>query len=195
MLQAHHRGRAERTKLAARRADELSARMEAALERQRETAATMVQAHHRGYTARRLAGQVVAERAAQADRPEIEDTAMAGFAEQRRRAIEAAMSAEREGDRRRALLAYFSAVKLSLLLLPDASGTSRRALALASKALTARAIRLQGTDRGDNAAVALADQMAMAADALNDNQTALQLYRDAIALAVEEEEEEGKRES
>jgi hypothetical protein len=117
---------------------------------------------------------------------------------QRKHAIAAALLAEENGDRRRALLSYFTAVKLSLRLLTEAqaelSERSRIAVSLAAKAMTARAISLQprGRTRAGCGPVVDTDleqqeavSRAMQADVLGgDAIAALELYRSAIARAV-----------
>ena len=122
--------------------------------------------------------------------------------DQRKRAIASALVAEGTGDRRRALLAYFSVVKLSLRLLTETedqlSERTQLALSLGAKAMTARAIRLQRPDatlsqpvaetEGSNA-VALMASKAMQADAAGEDVVAsLELYRTSISMALELED-------
>ena len=122
--------------------------------------------------------------------------------DQRKRAIASALVAEGTGDRRRALLAYFSVVKLSLRLLTETedqlSERTQLALSLGAKAMTARAIRLQRPDatlsqpvaetEGSDA-VALMASKAMQADAAGEDVVAsLELYRTSISMALELED-------
>ena len=198
MVQAHHRGHSDRKEMAEARQYQM---------RQQKAEEELASAEEAVFVeAQRSSAPPLEPESVEGEPPEVslspEASALdfsgadsAELLEQRKRAIGTALIAESEGDRRRALLAYFSVVKLSLQLLTDTelSERAQMALSLSAKAMTARAIRLSQLPRGSigndsSDAVASLGRKAMAADAAEDVVAALSLYRTAVALALEETE-------